>query len=161
MLADGTIVVLHDDTLRRTATIPATGASTRYGGSYHTSDGAEVMRLLDSDVSTLRWGNLEYVDMGSSKAPQFSDERLLRFSEFLELVGSHARKAFVELKGDDLRIIEPAAAEAEGAFAAGDLDETSLIWISSDFDAMTAMKLRLPVMGFSSCTPNYFRHFLN
>ena len=55
MFFAGTIVVLHDDTLRRTATIPLSGAPTRYGGSFHTADVAEAGRLLDSDASTLRW----------------------------------------------------------------------------------------------------------
>lgn len=63
MLVDGTIVVLHDSTLRRTGTIPDTdaGTSTRYGGSYHTTDSAEATRLLDSDVSTLGWEELQYL----------------------------------------------------------------------------------------------------
>ena len=63
MLVDGTIVVLHDSTLRRTGTIPDTdaGTSTRYGGSYHTTDSAEATRLLDSDVSTLCWEDLKYL----------------------------------------------------------------------------------------------------
>ena len=145
ILADGTIVVLHDDTLRRTGTIPTTGIPTRYGGSYHTADEAEATTLLDSDVSLLDWGDLQYIDIGSSKATQFSDQRLLRFPEFLMRVGSHARKAFVELKGGDAGMVEPAAAAAEAAFAAGDFDEKLLTWISFDLDLMAAMKARLPV----------------
>ena len=106
---------------------------------------AEATTLLDSDVSLLDWGDLQYIDIGSSKATQFSDQRLLRFPEFLVRVGSHARKAFVELKGGDTEMIEPAADAAEAAFAAGHFDENLLTWISFDLSLMAAMKVRLPV----------------
>ena len=133
LLADGTIVVLHDDSLRRTGTLPAATTA------------AEAARLLDVDVSTLSWDDVSSIDIGSSKGPEFSRERLLQFPEFLAVVGSHGtRTAFVELKGGDMGMIEPAASAAQAAFAAGTLEERLLTWISFDIDLMGAMKLRLP-----------------
>jgi hypothetical protein len=52
---------------------------------------------------------------------------------------------FIELKGGDVGMVEPAAAAAEAAFAAGEMEERLLTWISFDLELLVAMKARLPV----------------
>jgi hypothetical protein len=42
-------------------------------------------------------------------------------------------------------MVEPAAAAAEAAFAAGEMEERLLTWISFDLELLVAMKARLPV----------------
>ena len=57
-------------------------------------------------------------------------------------MGDHGRAAFVELKGGDLGIVEPAATAAEAAAAL--LPPGLLTWISFDAQLLAAMKRRLP-----------------
>ena len=121
MLRDGKIIVLHDDTLRRTAT-----------------NGRAA--LLDTNVSTLDWADISAIEVGGVAG---AGEQLLSFKDFLGVVGRHGRRrAFVELKGGDSAVAAPAAAAA--AAAAGVLAPDLLTWISFDLQLLLAMKRLLP-----------------
>lgn len=123
MLADGTIVVLHDDTLSRTAV-----------------SGSSDAALLDTPVSKLTWEQVKDVDIGSWKDVRFAGERLLRFDEFLLLVNSFGGSCLVEIKGKDHAIIDNAVSAA----LKSTLPSANLHWIGFDIEVMGAIKRRLP-----------------
>lgn len=122
-LADGTIVVLHDDTLRRTA-----------------EDGTPEA-LLDVPVAQLRWEDVRDVWVGGGQT-------LLTFDAFLALIAAHGgARCLVELKGGDSAIIDAAAevALARAALPFGErIGPDCVIFIGFDMEVMLAMKRRLP-----------------
>ena len=118
-LRDGTLLVLHDDTLLRTATAPpglSDAASRRWAD------------LVRTPVGELDYEDVRDVDVGSWMSTNFASERPPRFDEALSL---EAPDVFAELKGD----IDP---DLVGAL---DLPET-LTWISFSLPLIEELKRR-------------------
>ena len=88
-MRDGTLLVLHDDTLLRTATAPPdlTDAAAR-----------RFRELVRTPVGELAYDDVCDVDVGSWMSTNFASERPPRFDEAL---GEAAPDIFAELKGDD------------------------------------------------------------
>ena len=88
-LRDGTLLVLHDDTLLRTATAPP-----------HLTDAAarRFRELVNTPVGELDYEDVRDVDVGSWMNPKFASERPPRFDETLSM---EAPDVFAELKCDD------------------------------------------------------------
>ena len=129
LLADGNVVILHDDTLRRTANSPLNAA--------HES-------VLDLDVSQLTWEQVQPIDVGAYRGPQWAGQRVLLLEEFLAIVAGHDTACcLLELKGADEAIIQPAIQVAQAAIAAGMAAER-LIWISFDLSLVQTIKTLLP-----------------
>lgn len=139
VLADGvTVVVLHDDTLRRTAP----------GAPSH---------LLDRNISSLSLHDVQGIDVGSWHGSEWSAETLPQFGAALRLLlrrehveqasGGRAPHCFAELKSDGAYLSSayraqlPAAAEAT-ARAEG-IGPGSLTWISFSLDLCIEMKRRM------------------
>ena len=130
LLSDGTIIVLHDDTLRRTAD--------------HAVNAAHAA-LFDTAVTELSWDELRDVDVGAWKDPKWAGERMLPVAEFFALIASSkGAAALVELKGGDQAMVEPAVAAARVALEDGGLAAESIWWISFDLQLVGAMKNALP-----------------
>ena len=88
-LRDGTLLVLHDDTLLRTATAPpglSDAASRRWAD------------LVRTPVGELDYDDVRDVDVGSWMSTNFASERPPRFDEALLV---KAPDVFAELKCDD------------------------------------------------------------
>lgn len=160
LLRDGTIIVLHDDTLRRTAD--------------HAINAAHAA-LFDTPVTELSWDELRDVDVGAWKDAKWAGERMLPVAEFFALIASsNGAAALVELKGGDQAMVEPAVAAArvcaalpfshvfnipfiqtteaqvlvdlhsQVALEDGGLAAESIWWISFDLQLVSAMKDSLP-----------------
>ena len=94
LLRDGTIVVLHDDTLRRTAD--------------HAIN-APPAALLAPVVNELSWDELRD-DVGAWKDAKWAGERMLPVGDFFDLIARNpGAAALVELKGGDQAMVEPAS----------------------------------------------------
>eukprot|EP01045_Picozoa_sp_COSAG04_P017506 COSAG04_NODE_1552_length_6377_cov_253.592959_2_plen_306_part_00 len=129
LLRDGTVVVLHDDTLRRTAD--------------HVVNVAHEA-VIDVDVSELTWQQVSAIDVGAWKGAEWTGAAILPVADFFALIASHPGAAtLVELKGGDQAMVEPAVAAATAAIAAG-LAAESVWWISFDLALVAAMKRALP-----------------
>lgn len=123
------MVILHDDTLRRTANSPLNAA--------HES-------LLDLDVSRLTWEQVQHIDVGAYRGPQWAGQRVLLLEEFLAIVAGYGTACcLLELKGADSAIIQPAIQVAQAAIAGGMAAER-LIWISFDLSLVKTIKTLLP-----------------
>ena len=119
LLADGCVIVLHDDTLRRTGNSPAHEA------------------ILDVSVAELTWGAVKDVDIGAG-------EHLITMEEHLAIISaSDGGKALLELKGGDQAMVPRAVAVATAALEAS-LQPEQLIWISFDMPLVAAMKEQMP-----------------
>ena len=130
LLRDGTLVVLHDDTLERTA--------------LHDFS-ATHRALVREPVSRLRYIDLKDVDVGSWFSPDFAAERPPLFASVLrELVSRPgAPHCFAELKGErphDPRLPELAAA----AVASECVPASQLTWISYNLPLLLEMKRLCP-----------------
>merc|ERR1711865_707718 len=131
LLADGNVVILHDDTLRRTANSPLNAA--------HES-------VLDLDVSQLTWEQVQPIDVGAYRGPQWAGQRVLLLEEFLAIVAGHDTACcLLELKGADEAIIQPAIQVAQAAIAAGMAAER-LIWISFDLSLVKTINPSNPTL---------------
>jgi glycerophosphoryl diester phosphodiesterase len=114
---DGVLVLLHDDTLRRT------GVPIRRPGDESSSDFDSYEESLDLALSDVEWLAVkETVDVGSWKGARWEGERLATFGEALALLpeinsrggpsGGGATKPFeylVEMKRGDLDAVRVAA----------------------------------------------------
>ena len=129
LLRDGTVVVLHDDTLRRTAD--------------HAVNAAHEA-VMDVDVSELTWQQVSAIDVGAWKDEEWTGQHILPVGDFLGIIAAHdGASALVELKGGDQAMVDPAVAAATAAIERG-LPAPSIWWISFDLDLATAMKRRMP-----------------
>ena len=120
-MRDGTLLVLHDDTLLRTATAPPdlTDAVAR-----------RWRELVNTPVNQLDYDDVCDVDVGSWMNPKFASERPPRFDEALSL---EAPDVFAELKGDDERLPD----------LVGEIDlPPTLTWISFSLPLVEELKLR-------------------
>mmetsp|Transcript_46809 Transcript_46809/g.85708 ORF Transcript_46809/g.85708 Transcript_46809/m.85708 type:complete len:333 (+) Transcript_46809:54-1052(+) len=115
------VVVLHDDTLRRTSPNCEKG-------------------LLDAPIESLRHSQVQNVDVGSWFSSEFRSERLLTFYEFLELVAKHKGACFVEVKGGDFQVVPQVVSQAR----ATSLDASRIIFIGFDIKLMQAIKQAAP-----------------
>lgn len=130
LLRDGTIVVLHDSTLRRTTD--------------HALNAAHA-EIFDTDVSELTWDQLRNIDVGAWKDAKWTGERILPVADFFGLIAASPGAAtLVELKGGDQAMVPAAVAAARVALEHGGLAAESLWWISFDLGLMSAMKKALP-----------------
>ena len=120
-LRDGTLLVVHDDTLLRTATAPPdlTDAAAR-----------RWRELVRTPVGELAYDDVCDVDVGSWLNHEFASERPPRFDEALSM---KAPDVFAELKGDDDRL-----PDLVGAL---ELPET-LTWISFSLPLVEELKRR-------------------
>ena len=118
-MRDGTLLVLHDDTLLRTATAPPnlTDAAARRWND-----------LVRTPVGELAYEDVRDVDVGSWMNHEFASERPPRFDEALS---TKAPDVFAELKGD----IDP---DLVGAL---EIPET-LTWISFSLPLVEELKRR-------------------
>jgi len=139
-LACGTLVVLHDDTLERTAV--------------H-RDAALNRSLVRRPIEELHWTDVKEIDVGSWFGSKFSSERVPLFSdvlrELVEATNRHgsvgddqsAPHCFAELKAAEPfnpALPEAAAAAVEAARVPAD----ALTWISFSRPLMVEMKKRTP-----------------
>ena len=135
-LACGRLVVLHDDTLERTAS-PATSVS---------------QGLLCQSVEELHWDDVRDIDVGSWYGPQFSNERVPLFADVLRALVSAVKAhcgnnqmphCFAELKASEpFDPALPAAAAAEVATAG--VPSSALTWISFSRHLLVEMKRATP-----------------
>ncbi|KAG8468174.1 hypothetical protein KFE25_013257 [Diacronema lutheri] len=119
-LADGTLIVLHDETLRRTArrgVLPADD------------------RLLDMPVGELRLTELERVDVGGGSPPTF--ERMLATL----LARDSSRLSFAELKRGSGGAMVAEALRIARKLGAG---PQSVVWISFDAEVCAQLKRAAP-----------------
>ena len=135
LLRDGTLIVLHDDTLERTA--PPDAAPT-------------YRALVKAPVTTLRWVDVADVEVGGWFAAEWKGARLPLFRDvLLELqcaaarpgnVGAHC---FAELKGE-----RPHDPRLPGAAAAAVIEmrvpPERLTWISFSLPLLIEMKVASP-----------------
>ena len=120
-LRDGTLLVLHDDTLHRTATQPL-GLSDAAARRFR--------ELVRTPVGELAYDDICDVDVGSWMNPKFASERPPRFDEALSL---EAPDVFAELKGDDERLPD----------LVGEIDlPPTLTWISFSLPLVEELKRR-------------------
>ena len=124
LLNDGTLIVLHDTTLYRTA-----------GGAWwHYIVAPRLAWALTTPVSQLSWSDVRDIDVGSTFDSKFSSERVPTFAEILvELKGKHC---FAELKVDPGRRLAIARAAAQEI----DHSITRLTWISFDLEILLDVK---------------------
>lgn len=132
LLRDGTLIVLHDDTLERTAA----------------PDAAPAYRaLVRTPVRTLRLADVSHVDVGSWFGREWKDERPPLFSDVLEelrravatATGAVDAQCFAELKGD--RPHDPALPQAAAAVVSElCVPASALTWISFSLPLLTEMK---------------------
>ena len=127
-MRDGTLLVLHDDTLLRTATAPPdlTDAAAR-----------RFRELVRTPVGELAYDDVCDVDVGSWMGPQFSSERPPLFEETL---GEEAAPdIFAELKcEDDGYGFDGRLPDLVGALAL----PSSLTWISFSLPLVAELKRR-------------------
>eukprot|EP01050_Picozoa_sp_SAG11_P031930 SAG11_NODE_10136_length_849_cov_1.371846_1_plen_154_part_10 len=93
-LADSTIIVLHDETLRRTASCAQNVARDH---------------ILDTPVTELCWADVKDIDVGGWMGPEHAGERIHTLGSHFELLAEHGGAGLLELKGGDLAVVEPAA----------------------------------------------------
>ena len=133
LLRDGTLIVLHDDTLERTANVD-------YAMTHHV--------LVREPVARLRWIDVAGVDVGSWFGPIWAGERVPKFQDVLAELrrydepggGAHC---FAELKGErphDPRLPELAAAALEESC----VPPHALSWISFSLPLLLDMKKLCP-----------------
>ena len=133
LLRDGTLVVLHDDTLERTAA----------------PDAALPMKaIVRTPIEQLRWAEVADVDVGSwIDAERFGAERVPRFADVLQaLAGAGAGHApreaphcFAELKAAEP--FDPALPSAAvRAVDAARVPPSSLTWISFSVPVLVEVK---------------------
>ena len=119
-MRDGTLLVLHDDTLLRTATAPpdlTDAVARRWRELVNARQSVGLRRVCD-------------VDVGSWMNPKFASERPPRFDEALSL---EAPDVFAELKGDDDRLPD----------LVGEIDlPPTLTWISFSLPLVEELKRR-------------------
>ena len=125
LLADGTVVVLHDDTLYRTAG----------GRGWMRFLWPRWFAILRTPASALTWEDVKNVDVGSYFDSAFANERVPLFAEALEVSTKHC---FAELKetnspGD--------LADAALAVAAS---STTITWISFCLEILIRLKNKDP-----------------
>lgn len=130
--ADGTVVVLHDDSLSRTAT------------SVDAEDAAEFDRLVSTPVAELQFDDIRDIDIGSWKDDRFASERLLSFYDSLHILARSGRNKYfvVEVKGGDFRIL-PELKRIMHTFSAT-IHHSQIMWIGFDFALMKEMKKAFP-----------------
>lgn len=119
-LADGTLAVLHDSTLRRTA--DASSLTKRH--------------LLDTDVKELKWEDVCNVEVGGHHVPRFED--------VLQDIAQHypSKICFAELKNaSDYTVMAKDIAQA--VIDAG-VTTTQLVFISFNSQMLVATKRSLP-----------------
>ena len=133
LLRDGTLIVLHDDTLERTANVD-------YALTHR--------KLVREPVARLRWVDVAGVDVGSWFGPIWASERVPRFQDVLADLRTYdepggGAHCFAELKGErphDPRLPELAAAAIEEAR----VPPTALSWISFSLPILLEMKKLCP-----------------
>ena len=126
-MRDGTLLVLHDDTLLRTATQPE-GLSDAAARRFR--------ELVRTPVGELDYDDVRDVDVGSWMGPRFASERPPRFDEALL---TKAPDVFAELKcEDDGYGFDGRLPDLVGAL---DLPET-LTWISFSLPLVEELKRR-------------------
>jgi len=134
---DNQIIVLHDNTLRKTA---------RYNLQMAISlTEVEFNKMIDTDVSQLSYkDHLSQVDIGTYAdylGSRFTGTKIPLLSDFLEqLKNFPERKLVIELKPGDIKIIQllvPLVKDAK-------LNSDQLIFISFDFNLIQQCKQNLP-----------------
>lgn len=136
LLRDGTMVVLHDNTLERTVAPPDASVLHK--------------KLVKAPITTLRWCEIRDLDVGSWFAPQYSCERIPLFRDvLLELrraalrPGNAGAHCFAELKGD--RPHDPMLPGAAAAAVAElRVPPDRLTWISFSLPLLIEMKALCP-----------------
>eukprot|EP00928_Gymnodinium_smaydae_P095843 TRINITY_DN8325_c0_g1_i1.p1 TRINITY_DN8325_c0_g1~~TRINITY_DN8325_c0_g1_i1.p1 ORF type:complete len:373 (-),score=80.19 TRINITY_DN8325_c0_g1_i1:131-1249(-) len=136
---DGKIFLLHDDTLRRTAS-PACPDVLLDGGRMSAE---EYDRLLDADVSTLSYCDfIQHVDVGSWKHGAFAEERpCLMIDAMKQLPEGHF--ALCEVKGGDFAT----ARDVVNLVKTEKWTADKLVFIGFDFELMVEMKRLLVENG--------------
>lgn len=153
VLKDGsTVVVLHDETLRRTAT------NCR-------------QHLADTSISSLEWHNVEGIDVGSWFGSGFSAEKLPTMNSALRLLhapSTHATAShcYAELKSDSAftssSYVPSLPAAAQKAVLAEGVGPEHLTWISFSLPLCQEMKRRMPtynvlLIGFATSSRDTWR----
>jgi glycerophosphoryl diester phosphodiesterase len=113
--ADGEVVVVHDSDLKKVAGV-------------------------DLKIWDATWEDLQDIDVGSFFSPEFSDQRVPKLQEVLELCRGKAG-VVIELKyyGHQVRLEERVAAIVDGLGMASDIKVMSL-----DYDGLERMKALRP-----------------
>ena len=133
LLRDGTLVVLHDDTLERTSTKDASTAH---------------RTLIRTPVARLRWADVKDMDVGMWYSASFAGETLPLFSDVLLELKKHdapggSAHLFAELKGErphDPRLPELAARAVSHAH----VPPHALTFISFSLPLLVEMKRVAP-----------------
>jgi glycerophosphoryl diester phosphodiesterase len=151
---DDHLVILHDDTLQRTAAPFDDRVAAETGLSE-----AEYNDLIRANVNDLTLEQVRRVDVGSFFGAHWREERVGVFEDALELVARYpGRKVYAELKNGDVRSAELAAAAV--ARLRPDPEQLWFIGFSLDmmrsckalmpeYPALHVLEPRLPVLGIS------------
>ena len=128
LLNDGTLIVLHDDTLERTAALNNTS-------------------IIRAPITTLRLQDVEDIDVGSWFGEKYAAERPPLFLDVLRELQSVPGDAhcFAELKGSDAVPHDPKLPGVAAAIiSALRVPPSRLTWISSSFPLLMEMKALCP-----------------
>jgi len=130
---DKQVIVLHDDTLQRTALPWAPGVGEMDCEPYE--------HLVASPVGSLCFNDVQAVDIGSWKAPEYHAERVVSLKKAFHILREYPGKGIlVEVKGGDTSIVPLLREVVEQAQV-----QPSLVhWIGFDLETMALVKEAFP-----------------
>eukprot|EP00750_Incisomonas_marina_P017646 INCI2306.1.p1 GENE.INCI2306.1~~INCI2306.1.p1 ORF type:complete len:461 (-),score=87.52 INCI2306.1:339-1721(-) len=134
--ADGRLIILHDDTLERTAPPFSEAVAAATG-----LDESNYARIIRTNVNLLTLAEVQLVDIGSFFGLDWQSERVGVFEDALELIAKFpGRKLYAEIKRGDFQSAD-LAAEIVAKFQP---DPEQLWFIGFNFDVMKYTKNLLP-----------------
>lgn len=134
--ADGRLIILHDDTLERTAPQFSEAVAAATG-----LDEANYARIIRTNVNLLTLAEVQLIDVGSFFGQDWQSERVGVFEDALELIAKFpGRKLYAEIKRGDFQSAD-LAAEIVAKFQP---DPEQLWFIGFNFDVMKYTKNLLP-----------------
>ena len=150
--SDGYLVVLHDDTLERTAAPYSNDVADNTGLSRK-----EYRRLIQTPVNDLTLKQVQMVDIGSFFGASWANERVALFEDALQLLKEFPKcKIFAELKSGDFKSADLAAdtlarlkPNVEQLVIIGfsfDLMAYTKKLISPDYKVLWVMHPRIPIL---------------
>lgn len=139
MTADKKVVVLHDDTLKRTATYTRE-LKEKTGMSRQQFD-----VIVNTPICQLCYDEFKYIDIGLWKGKNWSQEKVPTLDEILRIVlmpEKLNRKIQIEIKGGNLAIV-PELKKILSQYSKKVLAQ-SVIFIGFDFEVMSVAKKEMP-----------------
>ena len=133
---DGYLIILHDDTLERTAAPFSAAVADSTGLS-----AAEYAEVLTTNVNDLTLAQIQAIDVGSFYDAVWGGERVPVFEDALRLIAKFpGRKLYAEIKRGDYKSADLCAAVVDRLSP----DPEQLWFIGFNFDVMKYTKKLLP-----------------